>query len=78
LERLRFKGLDFIGNVTCGDDVTFELDGAVDDGDVVGVGDEGDDEVVLGDSVVEVGCRGDIKGDWSRMGDSFAELFGFG
>jgi hypothetical protein len=42
-----FKGLDGVGDVRCSHYVTFMFDGALDDGYVVGVWNEGDDEVVF-------------------------------
>lgn len=49
-------------------------DGRLDHGGVEGVWDEGDDEVVLGDGIVQGLLVGDVEGDWGRIFDTLGEL----
>lgn len=52
------------------------LDGGLDDKSVEGVGDEGDDQVVLGDLFLEHRCVGDVKGDGAGVLEALGESFG--
>jgi hypothetical protein len=75
---LRFEGLDCIGDVTSRNDVTFMFNGAFDDDDVVGVWNEGDDQVVFGDSFIQGLGIGDIEGLSSGILGVSNELLRFG
>lgn len=49
-------------------------DGGLNHGGVEGVWDKGDDEVVLGDGIVQGLLIGDVEGDWGRVFDALGEL----
>lgn len=53
-----------------------DLDGGLDDDGVEGVGNEGDDEVVLADLALEGGGVGDVEGDGSGVLEAFGEGLG--
>jgi hypothetical protein len=55
-----------------------DLDGGLDDDGVEGVGNEGDDQVVLADLVLERGRVGDVEGDWAGVLETLGEGFGAG
>ena len=57
-------------------DVLALADGGLDDGGVVGVGDQADDEVDGGDGGVEGGGIGDVEGDGVGIFDAGGELLG--
>ena len=75
---LWFESLDFFGDVACCDDVSFVFDGALDHCDVVCVRDQGDDQMVLGNSIVESLGIGDIEGLGGRIFGVSNELLCFG
>lgn len=64
------------GNVAGGDDVLLLTDGGLDDSGVEGVGDQADDEVVLGDLGVEGLVVGNIERDGSGILDAGGESLG--
>jgi len=76
--RLWFEGLDFVGHVACCDDVAFVFDGTLDHCDMVCVRDQGDDQIVLGNSCVESLRIGDIEGLGSCIFCVSDELLCFG
>jgi hypothetical protein len=55
-----------------------DLDGGLDDDGVEGVGNEGDDQVVLADLVLERRRVGDIEGDGAGVLETLGEGFGAG
>ena len=61
-------------DVTGGDDILLLTDGGLDDEVVEDVGDQADDEVVLGNLGVESGLVLDVDGDGSGALDALAEL----
>lgn len=62
------------GNVGGSDNVGLGLDGRLDDLGVVGVGDQGDDKVVLGNGGIQSNLIVDIQGDSSGVGVTTGEL----
>ena len=52
------------------------LDGGLDDEGVEGVGNEGDDKVVLADLLLERIGVGDVEGDGAGVLEAFGESFG--
>jgi hypothetical protein len=59
-----------------GDDVLLLGDSSLDDGSVVGVGDQADDDAVLANLVLESGLVVDIEGDGAAVLKALAELLG--
>jgi hypothetical protein len=55
-----------------------DLDGGLDDDGVEGVGNEGDDQVVLADLVLERGRVGDVERDGAGVLEALGEGFGAG
>ena len=50
---LWLEGLDFSGDVACRYDIASVLDGAFDDGDMVGIWNERDEEIMLRNRIVQ-------------------------
>ena len=73
---LGVEGLHGGGHVGGGDYVLLLADGGLDDGGVVGVGDQADDEVDLCDLGVESVGVGDIEADGGGVADAFCEGLG--
>ena len=67
-----------LGDVGCGDNMLLDLDGGLDDDGVEGVGNEGDDQVVLGDLLLERIRVGDVERDGASVLETLGEGFGAG
>ena len=67
------EGADGGGDVAGGDDVGLSLDGGLDDGDVVGVRDQRDDQVEGGNLSLELGCVVHVESDGRGVGETFTE-----
>lgn len=72
LVKLHHGGRDVAG----GDNILLLSDGGLDDGGVEGVGDQADDEIMLGDLGVESLVVGDIERDGSSVLGTGRERFG--
>lgn len=64
------------GDVGSGDDILLSLDSSLDDGSVVDIRDEGDGEVVTGDSGLEGAGIRDVEADGVGVGETSSELLG--
>lgn len=64
------------GDVAGGDDILLISDGGLDDGGVVCVGDQANDQVVLGNGSIESLFVVDVEGDGSGKLDALGELLG--
>lgn len=64
------------GDIAGGDDVLLLADGRLDDGRVESVGDQADDQIVLGDLGVESGIVGDIERDGGGVLNTGGQLLG--
>lgn len=64
------------GDIAGGDDMLLVADGRLDDGGVVGVGDQADGQVVLGDGGIESSRVVDVDGDRVGIGNALGELLG--
>ena len=76
LTRLLIQRAQSRGDVARGDNVRLALDGGLNDGGVVGVGNEGDDEVVGGHSLLKSGSIVDVQRDGGRVGKVGSEGLG--
>jgi len=74
IDGLLVKSLHRVRDVRGGNDVDVLVsDGGFDNEGVVGVRDEGNDEIVFGDESVEFGGVGDVDGDGVGTGDGGGE-----
>lgn len=76
LLRLLVEFSDSRGNVAGGHNVGLPFDGGLDDGGVVGIGDERDDEVVGSNFALEVSSGVNVKGDGARVGKAIDQALG--
>ena len=66
------------GDIAGGNDVLLLADSRLDDGSVEGVGDQADDEIVLGNLSIESLVVGDIERDGGGVLDALGELLSRG
>lgn len=76
LLRLLIELSDSRGNVAGSHNVGLAFDGGLNDGGVVGVGDERDDEVVGGNFALEVSGGVNVKGDGARVRKAVDQALG--
>lgn len=76
LLRLLVELSDSRGNVAGSHNVGLALDGGLDDGGVVGIGDERDDEVMSSNFALEISSGVNVKGDGARVRKAIDQALG--